>query len=79
VPITITSSLGTITYPNTIVIEEHYEADPGTGTFINLDNQIGFFTDYYSRNIGWIKDEYTDETGTTDPTNTMGVRRFIVF
>ncbi len=80
VPITMTSSLGTITYPNTIVIEEHYEADPGTGTFISLDNQIGYFVDYYSRNIGWIKDEYVDPTTlVVDPTQTMQVRRFIVF
>jgi hypothetical protein len=80
VPITLTTSTGNITYQNTIVIEEHYEVDPGmTGTYISLDDQIGFFTDYYSRNIGWIKDAYTDEMGVTDPANMMEARRYIVF
>lgn len=72
----ITSSTGTISYPNTIIVEEHYEADLGTG-FISLDSIIGYFRDYYSKNIGWIKDEYIDETGAN--AGTMEVRRWIVY
>jgi hypothetical protein len=75
VPIT-TALTGTINYANTIVVEEHYEADLGAG-FISLDDQIGYYRDYYSKNIGWIKDEYIDSSGTI--ASTMNLRRFIVY
>jgi hypothetical protein len=76
VPVAITSSTGTITYQNTIVIEEHYEADLGTG-FISLDDILGYFVDYYARNVGWIKDEYIDDTGA--PGGQLELRRFVVY
>jgi hypothetical protein len=76
VPVSITSSTGTINYQNVIVIEEHYEADIGTG-WQSLDALIGFFRDYYARNVGWIKDEYIDDTGTLS--GQLELRRYVVY
>jgi hypothetical protein len=73
---TIASSTGSITYPNTIVIKEEYEANFGTGWF-SLTDQIGSYKDYYSKNIGWIKDEYYDVTGALS--SKMEARRYIVY
>ena len=78
VPISLTTSAGTVNYPNTIVVQEQYEAFNGA-TWVSLDSSIGYFKDYYSRNIGWIMDEYYDTSGTLDPTSTMRLRRYVVF
>lgn len=66
-----TTSLGTFAYPNTIVVEETYEVDPGTGTFIDGTPLYGIYRDYYARNIGWVLDEHFPDaaslaTNTTD-------------
>jgi hypothetical protein len=74
-PIT-TTATGTINYTNTIAIEEHYDADLGTG-FFALDNQIGYFKDYYSKGIGWIKDEYIDSSGALS--KVFAARRWVVY
>ena len=76
VPVSVTSSLGTITYQNTIVIEEHYEVNVGAG-WQSLDTNLGYFRDYYSRNVGWIKDEFIDDTGTLS--GKLELRRYIVY
>lgn len=76
VPISITTSTGTITYQNVLVIEEHYEANLGTG-FISLDTILGYFKDYYARGVGWIKDEFIDEMGAN--AGTLELRRYIVY
>jgi hypothetical protein len=75
--VSITSlATGTISYSNTIIVEEHYEADLGAG-FVSLDNIVGYYRDYYSKNIGWIKDEYIDQNG--NPGGTMELRRYVVY
>lgn len=52
-------------YPNTIVIQEKYEVDLGLGDgWEDGTPYIGYYKDYYSRNIGWILDEAYDETDT---------------
>ncbi len=73
VPVTVQG----VTYQNTIVVEEKYEANVG-GVWTSLDTVFGYYKDYYSRNIGWIKDEYFDGSGST-PTGVMEVRRYVVF
>jgi hypothetical protein len=77
VPFTLTTSTGTVTYQNTIVIEEHYEAQNGS-LWVSLDGAFGFYKDYYSRNIGWLKDEYYF-TSTSTPDNIFEMRRYQVF
>jgi hypothetical protein len=72
----ITSSTGTLSFPNTIIVEEHYEADLGAG-FQSLDDIIGFYRDYFSKNVGLIKEEYIDDTGTLS--GSMEVRRYVVY
>jgi len=73
----IVSSLGTVNYPNTIVIREQYEIEVGPNNWVSLDTQIGYFIDYYSRDKGWILDEYVDELGA--PGGKMEARRLVVF
>ena len=76
VPVSITTSAGTIIYPNTIIMQEQYEAYNGT-SWISLDNYTGYYKDYYSRNIGWILDEYYDTSGTL--AGDMALRRSVVY
>ncbi|HET6994749.1 MAG TPA: hypothetical protein VFI06_07195 [Chitinophagaceae bacterium] len=74
--VAITSSTGTLNFPNTIIVEEHYEADLGAG-FQSLDDIIGFYRDYFSKNVGLIKEEYIDDTGALG--GSMEVRRYVVY
>jgi hypothetical protein len=73
---TITSSTGTATYMNTIVVKEEIEEFDGTN-WNSLTPAIGYLLDYYARNVGWILDEVYDATGTLSGTFT--VRRTQVF
>jgi hypothetical protein len=57
-------------------VEEHYEADLGAG-FQSLDDIIGFYRDYFSKNVGLIKEEYIDDTGNL--AGSMEVRRYVVY
>lgn len=74
VPVTVNGT----TYPNTIVVEEKYEANLG-GVWTSLDTVFGYYKDYYSRNVGWILDEFFDGTTGTTPTNVQELRRFHVY
>lgn len=74
VPVTVNGT----TYPNTIVVEEKYEANLG-GVWTPLDTVFGYFKDYYSRNVGWILDEFFDGTTGTTPTNVQELRRHQVY
>lgn len=77
VPISVTSSLGTINYPNTIVVEEKYEVDLGTG-WQDATTVFGYYKDYYARDKGWILDEYFDGTSPT-VAGKMELRRSQIF
>jgi hypothetical protein len=74
VPVTVNGT----PYPNTIVIEEKYEINIA-GIWTSLDTAWGYYKDYYSRNVGWILDEYIDPTVGTTPVGKMELRRFQVF
>jgi hypothetical protein len=71
-----TTSTGTVSYPNTIVIEEKYEYLVGT-TWTDATSIFGYYKDSYSRNIGWIKDEAFDQSGA--PYSQFELRRSQVF
>jgi len=62
VPISITTSKGTVNYTNVIVVEEKYEQFTG-GTWVDVTSVVGYGKSYYARNIGLIKYEAFDGTG----------------
>jgi hypothetical protein len=76
VPVTLTTSTGTTTYQNVIVVQEEYEALNG-GSWVSLNSIAGYYKDYYARNIGWISDEYYNGTNTL--VNKFQLRRSIVY
>jgi hypothetical protein len=78
VPISITTSTGTVNYPNTIVVEEKYELQNGP-LWLPLDATLGYYVNYYSRNVGQIKLEYFDGTGGATPTNVVKLRRVEIY
>lgn len=73
---TITSSTGTITYPNTIVVKEELETFNGS-TWMSLTSSIGYLLNYYSRNVGLILQEVYDQNNTLKGTFTL--RRSVVY
>lgn len=76
VTVSIASSTGNKDYPNTIVIEEKYEVDLGLGAgWQDATPALGYYKDYYARNVGWIKDEYFEDNVVTAPTSRMEIRR----
>jgi len=76
VPVSITTSTGTINYTNVIVVEEKYEQFTG-GIWVDVTSVVGYGKSYYARNIGLIKFEAFDQTGTLS--YKMELRRFQVF
>ncbi len=65
VPISITTSKGTITYQNVIVVKEEYEQYDGTN-WNDITSTVGSGKSYYARGIGLIKFEFFDNTGAPD-------------
>jgi hypothetical protein len=76
VTVPVTTSTGTVNHINTIVVEEKYEAFDGA-SWQPLDTIVGYFKDYYSRNTGWILDEYISTSGNLS--NKMELRRHQVY
>lgn len=72
----ISSSTGTILYPNTIVVKEELEAFDGTN-WNSLTASIGYLVNYYSRNVGMILQEAYDKNGSLAGSFTL--RRSQVF
>ncbi|HEX2846893.1 MAG TPA: hypothetical protein VHN59_10120 [Chitinophagaceae bacterium] len=72
---TVATSLGSVTYPNTIVVQEKYEYDPGIGSFIDGTPFYGIYRDYYVRNIGWVYDEHFLDAASTTPNSKAEMRR----
>lgn len=66
------TSLGSGTYPNTIVLEEKYEVEVSPGVFVEAD---WYYRDYYARDIGWVLDEYFDSPASTTPDGKLEMRR----
>lgn len=73
---TITSSTGTIVYPNTIVVKEELELYNGS-TWTSLTATIGYLLNYYSRNVGLILQEGYDQNNAI--TGTFTLRRSLVY
>jgi len=59
----LTTSTGTASYPNTIIVEEKYQWLNGT-TWQDATSSFGYYKDYYSRHVGWVKEDIYDQTGT---------------
>ncbi|MBI1344297.1 MAG: hypothetical protein GC171_15340 [Terrimonas sp.] len=70
----VTTSTGTVNYPNTIEVEEAYEQFNGT-TWVDLG--AGTARYYYSRNIGMVDLQYLDAGGAV--TDKFEMRRYQVF
>jgi hypothetical protein len=77
VPFSVTTSTGTVSHPNTIVVEERVELFNGTG-WDDLSDVIGLFKNYYSRNVGLIQQEYYDPADLTTRANWSELRRYLV-
>lgn len=73
VPISVTTSLGTVNYTNVIVVEEKYEQLVAPGTWQDITSIVGSGKSYYARNFGLIKYEGFDATGA--PSFLMELRR----
>jgi hypothetical protein len=56
VPVTVTSTAGTVNYINVIVVESHEEKLVG-GVWVINGSPLDLAKDYYARGIGWIKSE----------------------
>lgn len=76
VPITIVSSLGSVTYQNVIVVEEKYDLFIA-GNWVDITSTVGYGKSYYARGIGLIKYEMFDNTLAL--TDWMELRRFQIF
>ena len=58
VPVTVVSSLGSVTYQNVIVVQEKYEIEVTPGVWQDATSSIDFYgKSYYARGIGLIKFE----------------------
>jgi hypothetical protein len=62
VPITVVTSLGSITYPNVIVVKEEYQQFDGVN-WNDITTTVGSGKSYYARGVGLIKFEAFDGTG----------------
>ena len=75
--VTITTSLGTVTYNNVIVVEEKFEREIAPGVWTDITSAVGSFKSYYARGIGLIKFEAFDGSG--GPVFLQELRRHQVF
>jgi hypothetical protein len=73
----LTTSLGTKTYYDVIVVEEKFEAELAPGVWTDITSQVGSFKSYYAKGVGFIKFEQFDGTGTQ--VTQLELRRFVVF
>ena len=75
--VTITTSLGTVTYNNVIVVEEKFEREIAPGVWTDITSAVGSFKSYYAKGIGLIKFEAFDGSG--GPVYLQELRRYQVF
>lgn len=76
VPVSVTTSTGMASYPNTIVVKEELEQLAGS-IWTSLTPSAGYNKNYYSRNIGFILQEYFNGTGALS--GKFALRRYVVF
>ncbi len=77
VAVSINTSTGTVSYPNTIVVEEKYEVETTPGNFVDATSTIGYGKSYYARGVGLIKYEAFDPAGALSYLQEL--RRYQVF
>lgn len=78
VPITITTSKGTATYQNVIVVEEKIEGEITPGVWQDITAAIDYYgKSYYAKGIGLIKFEAYNNANVV--TNKQELRRFEVY
>lgn len=73
-------TVGGVSYPNTIVVNEKYELLNGSD-WLDATPIIGYYKSYYARGVGLIKQEYYYEDGNANPTTvivTQDLRRYVV-
>lgn len=75
VAVTITSSTGTVTYPNVIVVDQNVEEETSPGVWQPLLNRHKHF--YYARGVGMIKYESVLSSGNIS--YAANLRRYQVF
>lgn len=63
VPVSVTTSTGTVNYTNVIVVEEKYEQQIAPGTWQDITSIVGSGKSYYARNIGLIMYQGLDASG----------------
>lgn len=64
-------------YPNTIAVKNSYEANLGTGGWVDYSSFAGYTITYFSRNIGLIRTETYNESGVL--THTDDIIKYQVF
>lgn len=77
ITVSVTTSTGTVSYSNVIVVEEKFEREVTPGTWQDITSAVGSFKSYYARGIGLIKFEAFDGSGA--PTGQFELRRFQIF
>ncbi len=65
VPVSFTTSLGTMNFTNVIIVEEKFQVFDGTN-WIDATPQVGYGKAYYARGIGLIKYEFFDGANNLD-------------
>jgi hypothetical protein len=63
VAVSLTTSAGTVSYTNVIVVEEKFEREITPGVWQDITSAVGSFKSYYARGIGLIKFEAFDGSG----------------
>ncbi len=76
----VTVTVGSVSYPNTIVVIEKYELYDGAN-WQDVTDLIGYFKSYYARDVGLIKMDSYYEDGNLDPPieYQQDIRRYQVF
>jgi hypothetical protein len=56
----VTTVVNTVSYPNTIIVEERVDLQAAPGVWQDASSGLGYYKAYYTRNVGLIKYEYID-------------------
>lgn len=66
-----TVTAGAIIYPNTIAVKNTFEVNLGASGWTDYSAFTGYTISYFSRNIGLVRTEYYDPTGTLQQTDDL--------
>jgi len=76
VPVSFTTSTGTMNFTNVIVVEEKYEQEVSPGVWQDITSLVGHGESFYARGIGLVKFEFFDGSGAS--VFLMELRRHLV-